>query len=401
MTNAITTLPNHIQSGDFESWDGGQTWSRVTSLAAPITDVGITDSGNIAGAEGLIQDRGPSGQAPVTPAPTPAPSPITNFPAPPGYAWSIDPLTGNKILIDLTPFDKSQPIDGWHWIVNDPAKPLEGSWAYTPDPSSLEDPFEGVPKAIIPWLVYSLNQGGALDNIPAEAQAWVSYLQTRAGDPGRLRPGQVPFGLGLPGFQTPWSGMVPPSSSTPPTDIPIDPGGIVMPISPPPITDGGGGITDSGGGITDRGGGTTDTGGQRTDGFPVFSPPTLVPPNVPPTAPPPPIPPPISDIGGDVRPPGIADTGPITERLQSPPIVAPSPPPLFTLPPAPPNSPNLEGIAPLPSVITITPQGEMRIPSYVPAPVPPIALPPTYAPPESTSSSVDLLSDFYRTRRSG
>ena len=126
---------------------------------------------------------------PVTPNPltqtNPEGQPITNFPAPPGYAWSINPTDGTKVLIDLTPLDQSQPLSGWHWAVTDPAVPNVGTWVFTPDREDLADPFEGVPKSMFPWLSYALNQGGSLDNVPDAAKAWVSYLMTRATDPGQ------------------------------------------------------------------------------------------------------------------------------------------------------------------------------------------------------------------------
>ena len=71
-------------------------------------------------------------------------------PAPPGYAWSEDPVTGQKQLVDTTPLDPSQPLSGWHWVLQRPQDDTSGAWQYFPDPSTLNNPFKGVPESVVP-----------------------------------------------------------------------------------------------------------------------------------------------------------------------------------------------------------------------------------------------------------
>ena len=130
----------------------------------------------------------------------PGASTLTGIPAPDGFSWAIDPLTGDPELIDLTPLDPTKPLAGWKWITADPSKPKEGHWTFVPSPDVLDKPFEGIPTPVIDWLKVALNNGGDVSQVPeGPAREWVNYLLTKATEPGR-RPEDVPFGLGLPNF---------------------------------------------------------------------------------------------------------------------------------------------------------------------------------------------------------
>src|SRR3990167_9872155 len=136
---------------------------------------------------------------------------VSKIPAPPGFAYSINPITNKVELVDLTPLDKTKPLAGWKWIVEAGAKdPTKGHWVFVPTTDVLDKPFEGIPPAIIGWLKKSLDAGGDLNVVPeGAAREWVRFIQTQATAPGR-RPEDVPFGLGLPEF--------------PRADIPAQPG---------------------------------------------------------------------------------------------------------------------------------------------------------------------------------
>ena len=155
---------------------------------------------------------------------------LSKIPAPPGYAWSINPLTGEPEPVDLTPLDPAQPLAGWKWITDDPSSPEKGHWTFVPTPDVLENPFEGIPTPVLDWVKVALNNGGDISQIPAgPAQEWVKFILTQATNPGR-RPDTVPFGLGLPNFaRSGYTGPYAPST----------------PMPQAPTSDGG---TDSGGG---------------------------------------------------------------------------------------------------------------------------------------------------------
>ena len=142
---------------------------------------------------------------------------VSKIPAPPGFAYSINPITNKVELVDLTPLDKTKPLAGWKWIVDAGNKdPTKGHWIFVPTSDVLDKPFEGIPPAIIGWLKKSLDAGGDLNVVPeGAAREWVRFIQTQATAPGR-RPEDVPFGLGLPEFSR--------------ADIPAQPGTRVLDV---------------------------------------------------------------------------------------------------------------------------------------------------------------------------
>ena len=149
-------------------------------------------------------------------------------PAPPGYAWAYNPTTTTYELVDTTPLDPTAPLEGWKWVLGDPKDPSSGEWKFFPSKDILDNPYRGVPPAVLPWLQYALANGGNLELVPeGPARAWVQYLLSQAGR--QQQPGDIPFGLGVPGFGTPEQPITPPSASAP---QPPSPGG--TPVNGPP-----------------------------------------------------------------------------------------------------------------------------------------------------------------------
>lgn len=191
--------------------------------------VSVYDIQRNSGGEGGSSERRSSGGAPTSTPSTPGasstpstPSTGGNIPPPPGYAYAIDPLTNATTLIDLTPLDTTQPLAGWKWVVDDPSAPDSGKWEFLPSTEVLNEPFQGVPDAVIPWLSASLDAGGDLGIVPeGPAREWVRYLINQ--EVARRPPTEVPFGLGLPNFPEP--------------NIPSPPPPVEAPVEPPPATE--------------------------------------------------------------------------------------------------------------------------------------------------------------------
>ena len=160
------------------------------------------------------------------------PIPTSNVyepPAPPGFAWAFDPLTGQRTLVDTSPLDPSQPLEGWKWVLDNPDDPTSGHWVFLPSRDILDDPFKGVPSSVIPWLQTALEAGGDLNTVPdGPMRAWVQFLMAQAGR--EKQPGQVEFGLGIPGFGTPSQ----PLSTAPPQATPVQ-GTVPAPSQSPVI----------------------------------------------------------------------------------------------------------------------------------------------------------------------
>ena len=126
------------------------------------------------------------------------PSRVAKMPAPEGYRYAVNPTTNAIELVDITPLDKSRPIEGWKWITDDPSKPNAGRWVFMPTDNVLDKPFEGVPQSVIPWYKRALDAGGNANVVPeGPAREWVKFLlQREAG--GMRGPEEMPFGEGIP-----------------------------------------------------------------------------------------------------------------------------------------------------------------------------------------------------------
>jgi len=163
-------------------------------------------------------------------------------PAPPGYAWAFNPLTGTYEITDTTPLDPTAPLEGWKWVLTDPTDPTTGQWKFFPSRDILDDPYKGVPPAVLPWLQAALQAGGDRNVVPeGPARAWVQFLMAQAGR--EKQPGQIEFGLGVPGFGTPESPLPAPAPSpapapgaapTPPAPAPTPPAPTTPPVSGTP-----------------------------------------------------------------------------------------------------------------------------------------------------------------------
>lgn len=128
---------------------------------------------------------------------------VSKQPPPPGFAWSVDPATGDKKLVDLEPLTGPK-LSSWHYVITNP-ETGEGNWQLVADPNDMNAVYEGVPDSVRPWVQYALNQGGSTDGIPNEAKAWVEFVLGQAANSSRRPPGELPFGIGLPNF-TPSAG---------------------------------------------------------------------------------------------------------------------------------------------------------------------------------------------------
>lgn len=128
---------------------------------------------------------------------------VSKQPPPPGFAWSVDPATGEKRLVDLEPLTGPK-LSSWHYVITNP-ETGEGNWQLVADPNDMNAVYEGVPDSVRPWVQYALNQGGSTDGIPNEAKAWVEFVLGQAANSSRRPPGELPFGIGLPNF-TPSAG---------------------------------------------------------------------------------------------------------------------------------------------------------------------------------------------------
>ena len=186
--------PNYLGNDDGgDNWDGGGTPPVVPTPPAPPVPTPPTPPAP------TVPTTPTAPTTPTTPTTPATPAPV--LPPPPGYAWAIDPITGKKELVDLTPLDPTKPLGGWKWITDDPNNPTAGHWVFNPTPDVLDKPFEGVPAAVIPWLKTSLDAGGDLSMVPeGPVRAWLNYLFSMATAAGAQRPDTVPFGLGLPKF---------------------------------------------------------------------------------------------------------------------------------------------------------------------------------------------------------
>jgi hypothetical protein len=163
------------------------------------------------------EDDRDGGQTPADQV-VPGSSLIAGIPAPDGFAYSINPLTGDVELIDTTPLDPSMPLSGWKWLPDDVNNPKQGHWSFFPTPDILEDPFNGIPSPVRGWLQVALDAGGDVSQVPeGPAREWVNFLLTQATNPTR-RPNDVPFGTGLPNF--PRADMPTPPGGTPPGGTP-------------------------------------------------------------------------------------------------------------------------------------------------------------------------------------
>lgn len=171
--------------GSFGGSEGGSSWVQPSSGG----------SGGAGGSGGSGDNKPPTADDLL-----PGAGLLSKIPAPPGYAWSINPLTGDPEPVDLTPLDQTKPISGWKWITTDPAKPEDGHWTFVTSPDVLDKPFEGIPGPVIDWLKVALDNGGNVESVPeGPARQWVQFILTQATNPGR-QPGSVPFGQGVPSF---------------------------------------------------------------------------------------------------------------------------------------------------------------------------------------------------------
>lgn len=144
--------------------------------------------------------------------PAPTEGNVYRPPSPPGFAWAFNPASGTYELVDTSPLDPSQPLEGWKWTLRDPKDPSSGEWKFFPSRDILDDPYKGVPQAVIPWLQAALEAGGDLNAVPeGPARAWVQFLLAQAGR--EKQPGTVPFGLGVPNFGTPNQPLVDPAAA--------------------------------------------------------------------------------------------------------------------------------------------------------------------------------------------
>lgn len=136
-----------------------------------------------------------------------------NIPPPPGFAWSTDPNTGERIPVDLQPL-VGPPITSWHWNAE------TAQWVQVNDPTDIATSmFEGIPEAVRPWLQLALDNGGDASVVTDPvARRWVEYALDQHGESSMRPPVESPFGTGVPNF---------------------GPGGVGSSINPPPFAVGG------------------------------------------------------------------------------------------------------------------------------------------------------------------
>jgi len=126
---------------------------------------------------------------------------ITKRPPPPGFAWTIEPSTGNRTLVDVNPAD-DRDLSDWHYIITNP-ETGEGQWSFVQSQDSLDPVFDGVPDSVRPWVAVYLDTGD-INNVPeGPAREWVKWVVDKTG----IMPVDLPFGIG-------GSGM-PPGSGVP------------------------------------------------------------------------------------------------------------------------------------------------------------------------------------------
>jgi hypothetical protein len=124
-----------------------------------------------------------------------------NMPAPEGFRYAINPNTKAVELIDISGMDRSQKLQGWKWMPDNPKNPNSGRWLWMPGADILENPYEGIPSAVVPWVQQALEAGGDVNVVPeGPARAWVSFLLQQLPQGQGRAPEDLPFGLGMPRF---------------------------------------------------------------------------------------------------------------------------------------------------------------------------------------------------------